>query len=882
MTREPITLRAWNVRAGVAVLAWLIALVAVAVASDAVTASHWLMIHLLGLGAASNAILVWSWYFAESVLRLSHTDRRAVHAIRLIGFNAGAVAVVVGYGVFTAASGDVGGGPWYAVTAGASLAFAMIAWHSVDLAHRVRTAVGARFGKMVHYYVAAGGLLLVGIGIGVIVARGGLHGDWPDRLAVAHATLNVFGWIGLTVIGTLVTLWPTILRTRMAAGVEAAATSALPLLIGAVALVVTGALIGVLMVAALGMAAYAVGVARTAWSHADEVRRKKPTSFAGLSVLAGVAWLQCALVVGAVAYATADDWTVAHARLDTLTTALLGGFLAQVLIGALSYLIPVVLGRKPAATQQAMRVLDLAGPARVGAANAGLLLWALPGEGLPHTLGAAIAVLCLGGFVPLVVWAAVKGMRPAATDGPRPRPTDRPTPRVLGAMSAGVAAVVAVAAVGVAIDPASIGFGDDRPARVTATGQTTRVQVGISGMRFVPGRIEVPAGNRLVIELRNTGDQTHDLVLPTGSATPRLSPGESARLDAGVMGADTQGWCSLPGHRQMGMVLDIEVTGGPPASATPDDGPDDRAGGPTPVDLSADPGPGFTARDPSLPPAPDERVHRLTLDVRDVQRPVAPGVTVTQWPYGSVGPDGRYRGGAPGPTLRGRVGDVFEITLVNSASMGHSVDFHAGALAPDRPMRTIAPGESLRYRFTATRSGAWLYHCSTMPMSVHMANGMFGAVVIDPPDLPTVDREYVLTQSEVFLGGPDGTADPAKVAEDRPDLVVFNGYANQYDHAPLRATVGQRVRIWVVAAGPNRGSAFHVIGGQFDTVWAEGAYLLVPGNDQAGGSQVLDLAPAQGGFVELTFDEPGRYPFVTHAMADAERGAHGVIAVSAR
>jgi nitrite reductase (NO-forming) len=166
-----------------------------------------------------------------------------------------------------------------------------------------------------------------------------------------------------------------------------------------------------------------------------------------------------------------------------------------------------------------------------------------------------------------------------------------------------------------------------------------------------------------------------------------------------------------------------------------------------------------------------------------------------------------------------------------------------------------------------------------MPMSVHIANGMFGAVVIDPPDLAPVDHEYVLVQSEVYLGAQGDVADADKIAAERPDLVVFNGYANQYDHAPLTSRPGERVRIWVLAAGPNRGSAFHVVGGQFDTVWAEGAYRLRPGPDAVGGSQVLSLAPAEGGFIELELPEAGTYPFVTHAMVDAERGAHGTIRV---
>ncbi|MBM7366806.1 multicopper oxidase domain-containing protein [Gordonia hydrophobica] len=872
-----MTLRSWNVRTGLVVLTWLVALVGVTIAGDAVPASHWLMIHLLGLGAASNAILIWSWYFTEAVLRLSHTESRRSQAARLLLFNAGAVTVVIGYGVVGAADGGVRGGTWWAILAGALTAGAAIAWHGVDLVRRIRSALPSRFGGMVRYYVASAVFLLVGVGFGATMTRGDLPGDWPERSAVAHAGLNIFGWVGITVVGTLVTLWPTILRTRMADGVERAAARALPVLCGAVTLLVVGALIGVLTVAAVGVAAYAAAVGYIAWSHADEVRRKKPTGFASLSVLAGVLWLLGGLVVLAVAYATAPDWVTAYERLNVLTTALLGGFLAQVLLGALSYLIPVVLGRKPSATQQSMRVLDLGGPLRVGAANAGLAVWALPGEGWPHRLAAAVAVAALASFIPLAVWSAVKALRPTETDGPRPRPTQRPGGVVLGALAAGVAAVVVAGAVGVAIDPASVGLTGGNQSGVVATGHTTTVQIGIAGMRFTPGRIVVPRGDRLVIELTNTGDQTHDLVMPTGARTPRLAPGDHAALDAGIVGTSMQGWCSLPGHRQMGMVLDVVVPEAP-AQNTPSSTTPDRHG--ETADLAADPGPDFVAHDPRMPPLPAGRVHRITLDVRDVERQVAPGVTVTQWPYGTVDADGRYRGGAPGPTLRGRVGDRFEVTLVNSASMGHSIDFHAGSLAPDRPMRTIQPGESLNYTFTATRSGVWLYHCSTMPMATHIANGMFGAVIIDPPNLPDVDQEYVLVQSEVFLGGPDGTADPDKIAAEKPDLVVFNGYANQYDHRPLTARVGQRVRIWVLAAGPNRGTAFHVVGGQFDTVWKEGAYLLRPDGPRSGGSQVLDLAPAQGGFVELTFPEAGHYPFVTHAMVDAERGAHGVIAVS--
>lgn len=106
---------------------------------------------------------------------------------------------------------------------------------------------------------------------------------------------------------------------------------------------------------------------------------------------------------------------------------------------------------------------------------------------------------------------------------------------------------------------------------------------------------------------------------------------------------------------------------------------------------------------------------------------------------------------------------------------------------------------------------------------------------------------------------------------------MCNGYANQYDHSPFSAKVGERVRFWVLSAGPNLGISFHIVGGQFDTVYKEGTYLLKPGH---GASQVLDLAAAQGGFVELSFKEPGHYPVVNHVMSLAERGAHGHVEVT--
>lgn len=468
----------------------------------------------------------------------------------------------------------------------------------------------------------------------------------------------------------------------------------------------------------------------------------------------------------------------------------------------------------------------------------------------------------------------------ASTPPPAPPPIPTPVPAApsparsgparppAGGIAAGVALVLLAVVVGVIGQHAADAGTAPAVATVPATGHTTTVAVTAMDMRYRPERITVPAGDRLVIVLSNADARRHDLVLATGARTPLLGKGSTARLDAGVIGGTVQGWCSQPAHRASGMTLTITATGAARAQAMPGAAAMAPAGR---VDAMADPGPGFTARDAALAPAPASRVHRVTLHAREVRREVATGVTQTLW---------TFDGTTPGPVLRGRIGDTFEVTLVNDTTVEHGIDFHAEALAPDTAMRTVEPGHSVRYRFTAARAGIWMYHCSAMPMLYHVGNGMYGALVIDPPDLAPVDREYLMVQSEFYLGGPGQPGDAARMRADLPDAVVFNGYVSQYAFRPLPARVGQRLRIWLLDAGPNRPSAFHVVGAPFDTVYDEGGYRLRTGDP--GGAQVLDLAPASGGFVEMTFTQQGSYPFLSHVLADADRGARGLIRVSQR
>jgi len=437
-------------------------------------------------------------------------------------------------------------------------------------------------------------------------------------------------------------------------------------------------------------------------------------------------------------------------------------------------------------------------------------------------------------------------------------------------------AFATIVAVGAVLAWALFTGGDHKGSLATADAKpvTRTVNVTLGEFWVKPAKLEITKNTTWVLKITNTGKQPHDLAI--GSKTsPKLNPGQSAILKTSALEATVQGFCTLPGHRASGMVMDLDVKGdvstqqvaaqghGGTGSTNGSFNPDDAT-----IDPAAEPAKGFKAADPELKVAPNGTVHNLTFEARDVEIEVAPGVKQLMWTFNNT---------VPGPTLRGKVGDTFNIKLVNKGTIGHSLDFHASQTSMDVDMRTINPGESLTYSFVAQHSGAWMYHCGTAPVLHHIANGMYGAVIIDPPDLPKVDREYLMVQSEFYLGPQGKESDLAKARAGAQDAVVFNGYYNQYVYDPIKVKVGERVRIWVVNVGPNEISAFHVVGTQFDTVFKEGGYLLKPDNPEKGAAQVMDLAPAQGGFVDFTIPKKGMYAMVTHKFNDAERGGAGHI-----
>ncbi|MEV4223349.1 multicopper oxidase domain-containing protein [Nonomuraea sp. NPDC049725] len=846
----------WHLRANAIVVGWLGLTLTTALAGDALPAPRWLLVHVFLLGAVSTAILIWSEHFAVALLRTRAPARHGSLA-RLALLNAATAAILYG----------VAAGPWQPAVAGAAVVVAVVLWHAYVLVTLLRRALPGRFGHVIGWYVSAAVALAAGGALGGLLAAQPGGGVTHERLQAAHAEANVLGWVGLTVLGTLFTLWPTVLRTRMPDGTRRASRIGLWLAAPGLAAAVGALAAGWRWAATAGLVLYAAGALTALAPLVPAVRARRPHTGAAWTLGAGVVWFEVALAANLVVVATRPAGQVA-AALEPLLPLVLAGFVAQVLLGSLLHLLPAVLGGGPVRFKENAALLERAWKARLAALNLGVPLLALPVPEPLRLLGWALVLAAVAAFVLLAVLALVRSRTGADPDGTRAGRASA-WPAV-----AGVAAGCLLTAGAVVVSMTGTG---GPPVTVTATGART-VEVTLSGMKVRPAMIEAPAGTVLTLRVTNADAQRHDLRLATGERTPLLGAGERATLTLAPLAAPVNGWCTVAGHRAAGMTMRI-VPSGARTEARSDAGSDARAatghgghataGG---LDLAAPMSPGWSPYDAALGPAPGGTEHAVEIRVDDtVVREVAPGVRQRVW---------TFDGTVPGPVLRGKVGDVFTVTFVNGGTTGHGIDFHAGANAPDGVMRTIEPGERLTYRFRAGFAGAWLYHCSTMPMSQHIANGMFGAVIIDPPGLPAVDREYLLVQSELHLGEPGGDAQVAKIREGRPDGWMFNGTAAGYDHAPLTARAGERVRIWAVAAGPSSGTALHVVGAPFDTVYKEGAYQ-VRRNDP-GGAQVLDLAPAQGGFAELVFPEPGTYPVVDHTMRHAEAGAHGLFRVGAR
>ena len=286
----------------------------------------------------------------------------------------------------------------------------------------------------------------------------------------------------------------------------------------------------------------------------------------------------------------------------------------------------------------------------------------------------------------------------------------------------------------------------------------------------------------------------------------------------------------------------------------------------TPAAMTAVP---FQRFDPMLPAveAGGKSVEVIAID--NLVHEIAAGVQYASWTFG---------GTIPGKPIRAVQGDIINVTFKvdPSASIWHSLDFHSAQTPPDVNYRTIGPGEELSYSFTANHPGAYMYHCGTPPVLMHIAAGMYGAMIVDPKEGWSPAQEICLVQSEFYLTDPvEGEEvrmpDYLKMMTQTMDYVTFNGHASQYVDEPIKVKVGEPIRIFVMNAGPNVWCSFHVVGAIFDA-----GYVNANPANKLAGLQSISIGPGDGACVELTINEPGIYPAVNHAFGHA---AHGAIAL---
>ena len=409
--------------------------------------------------------------------------------------------------------------------------------------------------------------------------------------------------------------------------------------------------------------------------------------------------------------------------------------------------------------------------------------------------------------------------------------------------------------------------GTPLPSAAASTGEPIgEITISAFDLGFDPKTVDVPAAGVYTVTFQNTGALLHDLTFADGTKLT-AEGGQSATGTVTIPAGGTTFTCTVPGHAAAGMTGTVTVAGAAPSPSG------DSHGGPSATaDVAADPSaPPYELRDPAAPPLATGPVIDVDLVIEEKLMTVAAGYQQLVW---------TFNGSVPGPVIRVKVGDTIRVHLENPATntLSHSVDFHSSQVAWNDEMTSIKPGEEKLYEWTADYAGVWMYHCGTTPALHHIANGMYGMVIVEPAGgLPEVDKEFAIVQSDWYLGqqGEETNLTKAASGNPSPDFVIFNGVANQYLDNPIQIGTGERVRIFLLNAGPNIDSSFHIVGTIFDTVTKEGIHLL-RNNAGSWGSQAVDLSPAQGAIIEFQTAEDGLYPMVTHAFNFVGRGALGL------
>jgi len=398
--------------------------------------------------------------------------------------------------------------------------------------------------------------------------------------------------------------------------------------------------------------------------------------------------------------------------------------------------------------------------------------------------------------------------------------------------------------------------------------------------------LNATTGDTVKITLTSGDGTEHDISFPDFNATSEhvVGKGSSKTLTFLVnKGGELSYFCTLPGHREAGMEGKFTVSGESLASANesvqaaPASGEYVSAVGPVVVNGDAATGADIV-RDPTDLPGPIEsrepQTVRIDLETVEIEGQLADGTTFTYW---------TFNGKVPGPFFRVRVGDTLEVHLKNltNSTMSHSVDFHAvtgpggGATMTQTP-----PGEETVFTAKALKPGLFVYHCATPMVAQHIANGMYGMILVEPEDgLPAVDHEFYVMQGEVYTNEAFGstghlTENLQALLNEDPEYFVFNGAVGALtDQKPLKANVGETVRIYFGVGGPNFTSSFHVIGEIFDRVYNQ-ASLTTPAMTDV---QTTVVPPGGATVVEFQLQVPGRYILVDHALARLQRGLAGYL-----
>jgi nitrite reductase (NO-forming) len=397
-----------------------------------------------------------------------------------------------------------------------------------------------------------------------------------------------------------------------------------------------------------------------------------------------------------------------------------------------------------------------------------------------------------------------------------------------------------------------------------AEGKMAFVGVGGDIEGLVNPTLRANDGDVVQVSLVNNDGIEHDLVFPEfNAATDRVNRQGASSVT--VFRADKSGeyayFCGLPGHRQAGMEGKIVVGAGkapvvalPPSTSIVRD----------PTDL---PGP---------LPAGAPRTLAVDLEAVELVGTLANETTYNYW---------TFNGKVPGPFLRVRVGDTVELNFKNRADsrMIHSIDLHAATGPGGGAVMTQAPpGETKSFRFKALNPGLYVYHCATPMVANHISSGMYGLIFVEPPGgMPKVDHEFYVMQGEFYTDRPYGQRghdefSVEKLLAERAEYFVFNGAVGALtaEH-PMKAKVGETVRIFFGVGGPNATSSFHVIGEIFDRVYNQGTI----GSPISTNVQTTTVALGGATIVEFKLDVPGRYILVDHALSRLERGLAGFLVV---